>query len=229
MLRVPWFYDGAVVVIDGQTADDTVVGTFLQYYHTVVHGLSMIFLDDAGILRLCQYYTGAVAVLAHQHDVRAIYDDLLLIESFANEYLEWPDGLQWCLLDSILNALAGFHHGVKVVQVLLGLTEHVYEAVLVCALGFQTHSHLVLRIVPVCPFVIGRIQLGRPAAKPSIAIATLMTDVLQPASGKSVAVADIRFTVLQVVISSPDGFSISIFHQLSIAIHTGPRPRALDT
>ena len=229
MFRVSWLYHGAVVVIDGQTADDTVVGTFLQYYHTVVHGLSMIFLDDAGILRLCQYYTGAVAVLAHQHDVRAIYDDLLLIESFANEYLEGLGGFQRCLFDSCLDTFTSIHHDVKVVQVLLGLTEHVYEAVLVCALGFQTHSHLVLRIVPVCPFVIGRIQLGRPATKPCIAIASLMTDVLQPASGKSVAVADIRFTVLQVVISSPDGFSISIFHQLSIAIHTGPRPRALDT
>ena len=195
MLRVARLHCGSVVVVDGQSADDAVVGTFLQHYHSMMHGLAVIFLDGARLFRLGQHDAGAVALFAHQYDVRTVDDDFLLIESFADEYLEGLLWLQRSLLDGGLNAFAGIHYGIKVFHVLLGLAEHVDESVLVGSFRIQADAQLVLRVILVCPLVVEWVELAWAAAKPGIAVAALMSDVFQSAARQSVAVADIGLAV----------------------------------
>ena len=176
--RVAGLHLRTIVIIDGQTTDDAVVGTFLQHHDTVMHGLSVIFFNSPRGLRLGLHNNGAVTLFTHQHDVGTVNDDLLLISTLADEYLKRLFRLFRCLFNGSLNTFTGIDHCIKVLQVLLRLAEHVNQPVLVGSLCLEADSNLVLRVVPVGPLLIERIELGRTVAEPRIAIATLLSDVL---------------------------------------------------
>ena len=194
---------GAVVVVDVQSADDAVVGTFLQDDGTGAYGLSVVLLLGHLAAQLGNADDGAVALFAHEHDVGTVDDDLLLVQAFLDENLIGRLAVYRCVLDGLLDALSGLYDGVEEGFVDDGFAEHDDGAVLVSALGGEADGNLVLRVVLVGPLVVDGIECCQAVEEPAVAVAPLVTNLFQSATGNAVAVADERLAALQVVVARP--------------------------
>ena len=208
-------HHGAIVVVDCQATDDAVVGPFLQYDDAIAYRLAVILSDLPRLRRLSQDQDRTVAVFAHQYDVRAVDDHLLVIRSLADQNLIWLRSVLWCLLYHQLDAVAHIHHGIKVGRISHGLAEPVNRAILVGALRLKTDAHLVGRIILISPGLIQGIEGGRTGDIPAVAIATLASDLLQTATGNAVTVTNEWLVQFQVVEARP--------HRLSLRIGLQPR------
>ena len=95
----------------------------------------------------------------------------------------------------------------------LALGIHLQRAVLVGPLRREADVYLPRRVVAGGPLLVERIQLSRPTAVPTVAVAALLADILQPSAWYTVAVADIRLTILQIVVSCPQRLAPRIVNE----------------
>ena len=218
----------AIIVIDGQTADDAVICTFQQFYDTMLHLASVIVVHHGLAAEFCQLDDGAVALFAHQYDVRSVDDDFLLIHPLADENLIGLVRLSGGTLDGSLYALACRDDGIEIGIVDFRLAIHLDGAVLVGALGLKTDEYFMLRIVLGSPFLVKGEQGSNAVDKPSVAVATLMTYLFQSATWYAVSVANERFAAFQIVIACPDGGSRRVFLQPCLAVSSCPAACATD-
>ena len=148
---VPWFDDSPVVVIYGQSGNDTAVRLFSQDDDSVVYLTPAVCLYHPLFLCLGNAYDGVVAVLPYENDVRLVDDDFLLIESLAYEYCIRACGMFRCALYGCLYALPWRYDSVIVSRVVYRLAVEGYCPVLVASLCLQGYTHSLPHVILLCP------------------------------------------------------------------------------
>ena len=180
----------------------------------------MILSDGLCLGSLCQYQHRTITFLPYQHDVRAVDDNLLMVGTLANQDLIGISRLCRCLFNSQLNAIARIHHSIEICGVDDRLTEPIDGTVLIGTLRMETDSHLMGRIIFLCPLLIKWIETRCKGIIPTIAITTLGTDLIQMTTRHTITVADERFTIIQIVETGPDRLCMWVFLQTRILIIT---------
>ena len=193
----------SVVVIYGHTADDTVVGLLGEYDHTHVYLLALVFGDSDGIACFGEDETCAVAILSHQHDVRLVDDDLLMIDTIHNKDLEGFSAFIGSLFDGFLDAFARTYHDVEILGINDRFSIHVDETSFVGALGGETDLHLVTLVVFVCPSLIKGIEFSRTCDIPTVAISTFGTNLIEVLARQAITIANVGFNIYEVVETAP--------------------------
>ena len=193
----------SVVVIDSHATDDAVVGLLGEYDDAHVNLLALIFGHSDGIACFGEDETCAVAVLSHQHDVRLVDDDLLMIYTIHDKNLEGFSAFIGSLFDGLLNAFAGTNHDVKVLGINDRLSIHVDESGFVGTLGGEADLHLMTLVVFVCPSLIKWIEFSRTCDIPTVAIAAFRTNLIEVLARKAITIANVGFDIHEVIKTSP--------------------------
>ena len=186
------FYSASVVVIYGEVADDAVIGSFLQHNHAIANRLSFILFYSPLARKFRKHNFGFVSVFTQKYDIGLVYYHFFVVCALFHQYYIRGCCVDWCFFDGSLYAFAVFHDGI------------VMAGIAFVVLGF--------------PSVVQSVQSSGAVAIPSIAVSSLMAYLTEMFFGHTIAIAEERLFIFQVVIAGPDGAGLRIVHHATVIL-----------